>query len=531
MALLLVSAGSKPLLAQQGWPQVNPYAQQQNSPYGGQYGPGPQPGYAQPQYAQPQYQQPQYQQPRYQQPQDAAQLPFDDATPALPQQGFAQAQGLNADQIEQLVAPIALYPDALLAQVLAASTYPAQVAAADQWLMAQGNAPPEQIAAGADAQSNWDPSIKALTAFPQVLEQMARNLQWTTNLGNAYYNQPQDVLEAVQVMRQRAQAAGNLQSSPQEDVSYNQGAIELAPPNPQVMYVPQYNPWSVYGDPVTPYPGFNLLGAIGSFFTSGIGSSALQYGLGIGMSAFLHTPWGLLSWGLNWLTHAILFNHSDYYSHSSTVANWGLQRGGSYAFAGGAGYGRSGYGNGGNYGQGYGRSPARPLDNRYAGEQNRGYPSYNRGTMEAYNRTPAPISRPQAYGHPQEFARPQQEMSRPESRLAYGPEAYGERSGFGGSAGRSYNAPGQQAYRAPAESFQRGDYGRSEFSGRSSGSFGSFKAEKAPKVSGGGGFHLFGGGSHEPKMPKMSSGGGKSFGGGHSGGGHSSGHSGGGHHH
>ena len=102
-------------------------------------------------------------------------------------------------------------------------------------------------------------------------------------------------------MRQRAQAAGNLQSTPQEQVSYDQGAIELAPPNPQMVYVPQYNPWTVYGDPVTPYPGFNLLSAVGSFFTSELGSSALQYGLGIAMSAFMHTPFGLLSWGLNWL--------------------------------------------------------------------------------------------------------------------------------------------------------------------------------------------------------------------------------------
>jgi len=435
------------------------------------------------------------------------------------------------------VAPIALDPDTLVAQILAASTYPQQVQDADRWLQAQGNASPYQIAGGADGQ-NWDPSVKGLTAFPQVLAEMDRNAGWMTDLGNAYYNQPQDVLEAVQVMRQRAQAAGNLQSSPQEEVSYNQGAIELAPPNPQVMYVPQYNPWTAYGDPVTPYPGFNLLGAIGSFFTSGIGSSALQYGLGIGMSAFLHTPWGLLSWGLNWLTHAILFNHSDYMSHSSTVANWGLPRGGSYAFAGGVGggYGRSGYGTAGNYGQGYPRSPARPLENRYAGEQNRGYqsssPAYNRGTMEAYNRAPSPISRPQAYSRPQELSRPQtQAYSRPESRLAYGPEAYGggERSSYG-SVGRGYSAPVQQAYRAPAESFQRNDFaGRSDFSGRSSGSF---KAEKAPKMSGGGGFHLFGGGGrHEPKMPKMSSGGSKSFGGGHSGGGHSSGHSSSGHHH
>jgi hypothetical protein len=98
------------------------------------------------------------------------------------------------------VAPIALYPDTLVAQVLAASTYPVQVVDADRWRQAQGYASPDQIAAGADAQT-WDPSLKVLTAFPQVLAEMDRNLQWTTDLGNAYYNQPQDVLQAVQVMR------------------------------------------------------------------------------------------------------------------------------------------------------------------------------------------------------------------------------------------------------------------------------------------------------------------------------------------
>ena len=150
-----------------------------------------------------------------------------------------------------------------------------------------------------------------LTAFPQVLQEMDGNIQWTAALGNAYYNQPQDVLEAVQVLRQRAQAAGNLQSSPQEQVSYDQGAIELAPPSPQMVYVPQYNPWTVYGDPVTPYPGFNLLGAIGSFFSSAVGP-ALHFGAGIAMAAFDHTPFGWLSWAVSWLAHAILFDHSTY---------------------------------------------------------------------------------------------------------------------------------------------------------------------------------------------------------------------------
>jgi hypothetical protein len=444
--------------------------------------------------------------------------------------------------LEQLVAPIALYPDTLVAQTLAASTYPQQVMDADRWLQAQGNASPYQIAGGADVQ-NWDPSVKALTAFPQVLAEMDRNPRWTTDLGNAYYNQPQDVLEAVQVMRQRAQAAGNLQSTPQQQVNYDRGAIELTPPNSQEVYVPQYNPWSVYGDPVNPYQGFSLAGALGSFFDSGLGSSGLQFGLGIAMAAFNHTPWGWLGWGLNWLTQSVLFNHSDYASHSTTVADWGLPRGGTRAFAGQGGLGGSrngyGYGRSGESMQGFARFPDRyaPIE-RYNRQSQQSYnrptqQGYNRLPMEPYNHAAAPISRPQDFSHP-------------ESRLAYGPSAYG-------GSERGYNSPMQsarssspmQASRAPAQSFQRNDFG-----GRNSGSF---NPEKAPKS---GGFHLFGGGgnsnrepkmssgggffgggggssSHESRMPKMSSSGGKSFRGGHSSGGsHSSGHgSGGGKHH
>jgi hypothetical protein len=195
----------------------------------------------------------------------------------------------------------------------------------------QGYASSDQIAAGADAQP-WDPSVKALTAFPRVLAQMNYNLQWATELGNAYYNQPQDVLEAVQVMRQRAQAAGNLRSTPQEMVNYDQGNIVLAPVNPEVVYVPVYNPWAVYGQPVSPYPGFSLLGALGSFIGSSVGPLAVRFGLGIATTAFMHTPFGLLAWGLDWLAHSVLFHGSNYYSHSTTVADWGFPHGGPRAF-------------------------------------------------------------------------------------------------------------------------------------------------------------------------------------------------------
>jgi hypothetical protein len=258
--------------------------------------------------------------------------------------------------LEQLAAPIALYPDTLVAQVLAAATYPGQVVEADRWRRAQGNAGSDQIAVGADMQS-WDPSVKGLTAFPQVLAEMDQNLGWTTALGTTYYNQPQDLLEAVQVLRQRAEAAGSLQSTPQQSVSYNQGNVVVQPADPQMVYVPSYDPWNVYGQPVTPYPGFSLLGALGSFFGSDVGSSAVRFGLGIAMTAFSHMSWGWLGWGLNWLVQAISFHQSNYFSQSTTVADWGLPHGGPRAYSGGAAangfyrssnaYGRAGGGYGG----------------------------------------------------------------------------------------------------------------------------------------------------------------------------------------
>ena len=179
LALFLLPLSQGELVAQQappfgqGWSHSDSY---------GAYAPGP--GYGQQGYRQPQpYPQQAYQPQPY----------------FSPDQGYQQTGGqpLGAEQLEQLVAPIALYPDVLLAQVLTASTYPDQVRYVDQWCRAHGNAPAEEIAAGAD-EKNWDPSLKALTAFPQVLAQMARNLPWTSDLGNAYYNQPQDVLGAVQ---------------------------------------------------------------------------------------------------------------------------------------------------------------------------------------------------------------------------------------------------------------------------------------------------------------------------------------------
>ena len=143
----------------------------------------------------------------------------DQSAPSSPAQAApVQPAQLTAEQLQQLVAPIALYPDALVAQILAASTYPDQVVEADRWLQQHTNLKDEKLGKEVDKQP-WDPSVKALIEFPSVLANMDKNLSWTSSLGDAYVNQQQDVMNAVQVMRRRAEKAGNLKSTDQEKVT------------------------------------------------------------------------------------------------------------------------------------------------------------------------------------------------------------------------------------------------------------------------------------------------------------------------
>ena len=314
--------------------------------------------------------------------------------PADNSQPAPQGQPLSAAQLEQLVAPIALYPDSLLAQVLAAATYPTQLVEADRWRQAQGNAPAEQIAAGAESQ-NWDPSVKALTAFPTVLAQMDRNIQWTTDLGNAYYNQPQDVMDAVQSMRQKAQAAGQLRSTPQQVVTNTDGAIAIAPANPTVVYVPVYNPWVVYGMPFPPYPGYYYVAPPGIFW----GGLAIGFGIGIGVAFLAHWGWGWGHWGIGWGSRAVFYNHTTYFTRSTTVINRGFSRPGGPPrnFPARGAYPRPG---GGTYAGGFNRPVPRPSTsyhpatgmNRPSGNIPR--PSGAYGQSSAVSRPPASLSRP-----------------------------------------------------------------------------------------------------------------------------------------
>jgi hypothetical protein len=218
------------------------------------------------------------------------------------------------EQLQQLVAPIALYPDSLVAQILAASTFPEQVVLADRWVQAHADLKGTALGAAVDQQP-WDASIKALAAFPTVLGNMDKNLSWTSSLGDAYYNQQPDVMNAVQVMRQRAQAAGNLKTTPQQTVATQDSSIVIEPASPEVVYVPAYDPWVVYGDPIVPwpywypYPGIWYAGPY------------LSWGIGFGIGFFGGFGWGWGHWGFDWHNRYPVFNHNRYFSRSNTFYN------------------------------------------------------------------------------------------------------------------------------------------------------------------------------------------------------------------
>jgi hypothetical protein len=227
---------------------------------------------------------------------------------------------LGAEQLNQLVAPIALYPDSLVAQVLTASTYPQQIMDANAWMQQYGGMPPDQRAAAANTMP-WDPSIKSLTAFPDVLANLARNQNWAGALGNAYYNQPGDVMNAVQAMRFRAQQAGALRSTPQNTVVYNGGVVVIQPVNPAFVYVPYYNPWVVYGGPLTPWGGYYYMPPPrGVVFVAGVG---IGFAAAISIGAWGHYGWGYSSWAPNWRGGVVVYNKTTYISRSTTVINRG----------------------------------------------------------------------------------------------------------------------------------------------------------------------------------------------------------------
>jgi hypothetical protein len=218
---------------------------------------------------------------------------------------------MTASELQSLVAPIALYPDALVAQILTASTFPDQVAIASYWHQQNQSLTGSALMQAVDKQS-WDPSVKALTQFPSVLDNLAKNLSWTSSLGEAFHNQQPDVMSAIQTLRTQAKASGNLKSTPQITVVQQAPqTIVIQPANPQVVYVPVYNPTVVYG---TPYvtPGYSA----GTVAAAGI----IGFGAGIAVGAMMSggcCGWGYSSWNCGWHGTAVVYHGGAYYGNSA----------------------------------------------------------------------------------------------------------------------------------------------------------------------------------------------------------------------
>jgi hypothetical protein len=238
------------------------------------------------------------------------------------------------------VAPIALYPDALVAQILSASTFPTQIADAEDFLNSHRGLSAADLGAQTDQQS-WDPSVKALVQFPSVLANLSKNLGWTSELGDAYYNQPQDVRNAVQEMRKQAKKAGNLASTTQLNVEDEGGEIDIQPVDPNVVYVPAYDPWVVYGYPIAPWPYWVEVPGIWW------GGPGLYFGIGFPIAPFFGFGWGWHWWGLNW-HEGIFFHQAPYYARGPAFFDRGAYYGGRRDFARTGGY-RSWMGDRGGY--------------------------------------------------------------------------------------------------------------------------------------------------------------------------------------
>jgi hypothetical protein len=394
-------------------------------------------------------------------PQDQYSAPQDQAPP--PGQGLSpnrQYSPLSPEQLHQLVAPIALYPDALVAQILAASAYPTQIVEADRFLKENPNLKGQDLGAQVD-QQDWDPSVKALCQFPSVMANLDRDLSWTQELGDANYNQSADVMQAIQVMRHKAQDAGNLRTTPQQRVYDRDDQVQIEPADPDVVYVPQYNPTYVYGYPVGVWPGF--------YPWWGFGGPYISFGFGFPIAPFFGFGWGWHGWGLGWGFHGgVFFGGHPYAFHSR-----GFYSRNAFFHGNARGFSSRGFGGRG-----------------FAGRDGRGFSgSANRG-----------------------FARPGGERGFTGNRgFAGNRGAVGNNRGFAGGGNRGFANRGQVAH--------NGGFGGNSHAGNAHGSSprggSGFNGGHAPSGGGHSGGHTSGGGH--------SGGGGGHSSGGHGGGGHSGG--------
>lgn len=217
-----------------------------------------------------------------------------------------QGTPYTTEELQALVAPMALYPDPLVAQTLVAATYPDQILAANSWLQGHKQLQGAELVDAVSAQP-WDPSVKALTLFPAVMERLANNLVWSSTLGEAYHNQASWVMLAIQALRAKAKAGGELTSTPQMVLSQPSGdIIALNPQSPLLVYVPEYNSALVYGSRIET-PGYRQANVPAT--------AAISYGAGVPMVAAAGSDWGWKSWDCNWFRGAADYRNYPYYGN------------------------------------------------------------------------------------------------------------------------------------------------------------------------------------------------------------------------
>jgi hypothetical protein len=288
----------------------------------------------------------------------------------------------SAQQIQALVSPIALYPDALVAQILSGATFPDQIAVAQNWLEEHKNLQGQSLMKEVNEQS-WDPSVKALTQFPTVLDNMAKNLAWTSELGEVYHNQAKDVMEAVQTLRSKAKAAGNLKTTPQiKVVQESPSTIVIQPANPQIVYVPQYNPTVIYGVPYV----------VPNYSTADIAAATvISFGAGIAIGALMSggcCSWGWSSWTVGWHGGWVGYAGHPYYGNAYWHGAYGAY--GYHGYGGYSGAAYHGYGAYGGYHTGAAYSTpwgAGSVHTGYGpdGAVHTGGSGYNAATGQAYH--------------------------------------------------------------------------------------------------------------------------------------------------
>ncbi len=274
-----------------------------------------------------------------------------------------QGAPMSAEELDSLVSPIALYPDQLVAQILGAATFPDQIAVAENWLQQNKSLTGNALMQAVDKQS-WNPSVKALTQFPTVLSKMADSLVWTSQLGEAYHTQQSEVMAAIQKLRKQAQAAGNLKTSSQQTVKTetqngNQTII-IQPANPQIVYVPAYNPTVIYGVPYIP-PGYSTADLVAT--------SMISFGAGIAIGAMMSggcCAWGWSSWHCDWYGGGVYYHGGAYYGNAAWHGGYYGSHGAAYGP-----YGSAHWGSGYNPSTGTfarGATTSTPYGNRAAGQ-------------------------------------------------------------------------------------------------------------------------------------------------------------------